>query len=149
MISLGVAGICFCFFAILGRGLGAFPIWKVARGKSLNCKLRNLWNSAQLCHFWAIKTNYLLHIILPLNWRRTSPCSVLCWLNENPNLWRKKWWLGFFSKLGKNSHKFHWEWGRISFPENTKKSLVWWNCEKTKNLNFFHENVNAIYTITK
>ena len=29
----------------------------------------------------------------------------------------------FFSKLGKRSHKFHWEseWGRISASENTKK----------------------------
>ena len=27
----------------------------------------------------------------------------------------------FFSKLGKKSPKFHWEWDRISAPENTKK----------------------------
>ena len=28
----------------------------------------------------------------------------------------------FFSKLGKKSPKFHWEWVRISDPENTKKN---------------------------
>ena len=37
----------------------------------------------------------------------------------DPNLHKKF----FFSKLGKKSPKFHWEWGQILAPENTKNSL--------------------------
>ena len=40
----------------------------------------------------------------------------------------------FFSKLGKKSPKFHWEWGQISALENTKKSLDQWT-----ELNFIME----------
>ena len=43
-----------------------------------------------------------------------------------PILKKSKLGLFFFSKLGKKSHKFHWEWGRI---ENKKipGSIVWSN----------------------
>ena len=48
-------------------------------------------------------------------------CVCVCWLNENPNLQKKS--RNFIFKIGKKSTKFHWEWSRISAPENTKKSL--------------------------
>ena len=61
------------------------------------------------------KTNMLLHILVPLNWRRTSPYSLcVCWLNENHNL------LYLFSKLGEKSHLNY-----ISAPENTAFSTIY------------------------
>ena len=54
---------------------------------------------------------------------------VACVCGENPNLSKKKkniyiffedWDLLF--KIGKESPKFHWEWGRNSVPENTQKN---------------------------
>ena len=47
-------------------------------------------------------------------------------VNENHNHRKEKKNLKiviFFSKFGKKSPKFHWEWGLISAPVNAKKNL--------------------------
>ena len=92
--------------------------------------------------FWFNKKkNQLLHIILPLNWRRISPCSLyVCWLNENPNPQKKKKKkkirLGLISKLRKKSPKFHLGIGPNFGPLEHPKTSLPDNSEDCKSLHF-------------
>ena len=65
-----------------------------------------------------------------------SPCTLcVCadWIKSQSSKEKDFFKIWNFFKIGKKSPKFHWKWGRISSPKNTKSIPDWRNLLRSYN----------------